>query len=276
MSEFALHFRPAARRLCGMTAILNHSLPALPWADPRLARLPGTLPVAGDRWFTVAETYAAQMAERDRLIASAAPVHALLPEAEAAAAELYDLTLDKLRATPGFSFGAQAVTRPDGVQVALQRAQPLLTLGRLLQEDLCLLTKGTNDEHCLTAAILCFPASWTLAEKLGRPMSAIHIPVPAYDANITKRVQRLLDAVRAGQPLWRMNHNLYANPDLFHPRTEAAPRSDAAPRYLRAEHQCLARLPQTGAILFSIHTYVMAFGDLAPEDLRSLLAAHRR
>jgi hypothetical protein len=33
----------------------------------------------------------------------------------------------------------------------------------------------------LTAAILCFPASWTLAEKLGRPLGAIHGPVAGYD-----------------------------------------------------------------------------------------------
>lgn len=256
-----------------MTAILNQYLPAQPWADPRLARLPGTLPTQGDIWFTQSETYAAQMAERDQLIATGAPVHALLPAAEAAAAELYVLTLDRLRATAGFRLTAQSATRPDGNTIALHPEQPLLTLGQLLQEDLCLLTKS-DEEHCLTGAILCFPASWTLAEKLGRPMSAIHIPVPDYDPNITKRVQRLLDAIRPGQPLWRMNHNLYASPDLFHPRSEAAPRVDAAPHYLRAERQCLARLPETGAILFSIHTYLMPLNSLAPEALQSLHAAH--
>ena len=257
-----------------MSAILNHTLPAEPWTDPRLARLPGILPTEGDIWFTQTETYAAQMAERDRLINSAAPVHALLPEAEPAAAELYDQTLAKLQTTQGFTFGANHVTRPDGQQIALERSTPLLTLGRLVQEDLCILTQTQSDEHILTGAVLCFPASWTLAEKIGRPMSDIHVPVPQYDANITKRVQRLLDAIRPGQPLWRMNHNLYANPDLFHPRSEAAPRVDATPQYLRAERQCLARLPKTGAIVFSIHTYVLPLDRLAPQARQSLIAAH--
>jgi hypothetical protein len=91
---------------------------------------------------------------------------------------------------------------------------------------------------------------------------------------MARRVQRLLDAMRAGQPLWRMNHNLYASADLFHPRTENAPRVDAVPAYLRAERQCLLRLPQTGAIVFTIHTYVMRLADLTPNARATLFAAH--
>ncbi len=258
-----------------MKAILNSTLPALPWMDPRLARLPGILPVEDDTWITqTTETYAAQMAERDRLIAALAPVHALLPEAQEAAAELYAKTLAKLRQTPGFSITPSHATRPDGQTITLAPDAPLLTLGRLVQEDICLLTPGPHGEHLLTGAILCFPASWTLAEKLTKPMSAIHTPVPSYDANVTKRVQRLLDAIRPDQPLWRMNHNLYASPNLFHPRTEAAPRIDAEPQYLRAERQCLGRLPQSGAVFFTIHTYLMRLADITLDARQSLQAAH--
>jgi len=121
---------------------------------------------------------------------------------------------------------------------------------------------------------LCFPASWTLAEKLGRAMVRIHAPVPEYDENIARRVQRVLEGVQVGRPMWRMNHNLYASAELFHPRAEAAPRVDAVPQYVRAERQCLLRLPKTGAVLFTIHTYVMALEALAPDALASLKAAH--
>ena len=67
--------------------------------------------------------------------------------------------------------------------VALDASQPLLTLGRLVQEDLCLMQKQ-GDAHVLTAAILCCPASWTLAEKLGRSMAAIHLLVQIYTPDL--------------------------------------------------------------------------------------------
>ena len=276
MSVFRGLFASARLRYgLGMKPILQTNLSALPWTDPRLARLPGLLPVEGDDWLLRDEVFAAQMALRDQLITQAAPVHGLLPEAKAEADEALGMILNKLAKDDGYIFGGDTVTRPDGVTVALNRDAPLLTLGRLVQEDLCLMTADGQGEHLLGGAILCFPASWTLAEKLGKAMTRIHTPVPEYDADIARRVQRLLDAVQTGRPIWRMNHNLYASPDLFHPRPESAPRSDAAPHFLRAERQCLIRLPETGAVLFTIHTYILALSDLPADALVSLHAAHK-
>jgi hypothetical protein len=52
-----------------------------------------------------------------------------------------------------------------------------------------------GDEHVLTAAVLCFPASWHLADKIGRPLTTIHVPVKVYDETLARRVQRLFDGV---------------------------------------------------------------------------------
>ncbi len=60
--------------------------------------------------------------------------------------------------------GPDRVRRPDGVEVRLDSRFPLVTLGRLVQEDLCLMEKQ-GEESVLTGAILCFPASWTLGQK---------------------------------------------------------------------------------------------------------------
>lgn len=250
--------------------ILQSRLIRRPWTNPALWRLPGILPCAFADWLEVDDAYGAQMAERARLMATA-PVHALLPEAIPAAQELYDTALT--HAPAGFRFGGAEALRPDGVTVALDRDQPLLTLGRLFQQDFCLMEKR-GAEHVLTGAILCFPASWTLAEKIGRPLLGIHIPVAAYDAGLATRVQRLFDGIRAEQPLYRMNALLYADPTLHQPKSEgeARPRTGAR-RFMRSERQCLVRLPQTGAVVFSIHTTVVAAEILAPEDLAMLRAA---
>jgi hypothetical protein len=130
-----------------MTAVLHKSLPLFPWEDPRTARLPGIQPLQGDDWLCRDEAFAGQMALRDRLIAGAAPVHALLPEAQGAAAELYALCLQKLAGRSGYSFAPEIACRPDGVDVPLTPAAPLLTLGRLVQEDLCLLQPGPGGDY---------------------------------------------------------------------------------------------------------------------------------
>lgn len=254
--------------------ILQDRLPHLPWVDPRTRRLPGILPVEGRDWLRVDEAYASQMALRDRLIAGQAPVvHALLPEARPAADELYAAVLDWLRDAPGFSVAEGAVTRPDGVTVPLNPGQPLPTLGRLVQEDLCLM-EARGEEYVLTGGILCFPASWSLAQKLGRPMTSIHQPVPVYDADIAKRVARLFDAIRPEQALWRMNYLTYDDFVLHQPRVEGDKRPQPTDHvFIRCERQCLLRLPVSRAVVFTIHTYVVDAASVTPEELAALREA---
>ncbi|MCX7645699.1 MAG: DUF3445 domain-containing protein [Rhodobacteraceae bacterium] len=261
-----------------MPPVLHSALPAIPWLDPRLARLPGILPMDPSRWLVPDEAFAGQMAERDRLIAGReGEVHGLLPEAGPAAAELWSVVLARLPAL-GYRVGGAEAVRPDGVAVPLDPGRPLLTLGRLVQDDLCLMEAGAPfghpGEHVLTGAILCFPASWTLAEKLGRPLVRIHAPVAAYDADIARRVQRLFDAIAPERPLWRMNWHPYASAELFHPRREAdpRPRPQGPVPWLRSELQGLVRLPRTRAVVFSIRTHVVAI-DRLPEAARAALRA---
>lgn len=254
--------------------ILQSRLPFAPWMDPRTARLPGILPVQGDDWLRVDDAFAGQMAERDRLFAEKPwLVLGMLDTARPAADELYRMILSRLAQTPGYQVDPGSVRRPDGVVVPLRPDQPMLTLGRLVQEDLCLMEQQ-GDEHVLTAAALCFPASWWLPEKLGRPLLGIHVPVPDYDPEIARRVQRLFDAIRPGQPLWRANALVYRDPTLHQPRRESDPRTDRrGGSFVRSERQCLVRLPETRAVLFSIHTYVVRIETLTPDEREGLEAS---
>ena len=252
--------------------MLQTRLPSAPWMVPAQRRLPGIQPLYMAHWLTVDEAYGAQMALRDRLLSDKREaVFAQTAGSEPAGREVLDTVLAHLPS--GFTRAADTVTRPDGVRVDLDADTPLVTAARLVQEDLCLLEKPEGaEEHVLTAAVLCFPASWTLAEKIARPLAAIHGPVSEYTADVEARVQRLFDGIRAGRPLWRQNALLYVGPELYQPRSETAPRDEAhLPRpYLRSERQCLLRLPLTGAILFSIHTYVLALSSLSPEQKAAL------
>lgn len=258
-----------------MEPVLHSALPRLPWMVPALARLPGVQPLAMDDWLEVDEVFGPQMALRDRLLAEArADVYAMTPRAEAAAGALLALILDHLGA--GYQRRGDRVIRPDGVRVALDEDPPLVTAARLVQEDLCLHQRGEGGEHVLTAAALCFPASWSLVEKIGRPLSAIHRPVAAYDPEMAARVQRMFDAIRPGRPLWRQNALVYGSDKLHHPRTEATPRREAPEqgRFVRSEKQCFVAVPGSDAVVFSIHTYLAPLDSLPPEARAALIAAH--
>ncbi|NEX44820.1 heme-dependent oxidative N-demethylase family protein [Pseudotabrizicola algicola] len=254
-----------------MTEVLQSSLPFAPWADPRTRRLPGIVPLDMGDWLRVDDAYAGQMRLRDALIAAReAEVVAALPEAAEAVAELYAFTLARLPA--GFAREGSTITRPDGVRVALDASRPLQTLGRLVQEDLCLMQERAPGVHGLTAAVLCFPAGWTLAEKLGRPLMLMHKPVASYTEEMGRRVQRLMDGVREEAPLWRANAH-HSRAPLFNPLREDAPKDTVQQGempFIRSERQCLIRLPVSRAVLFSIHTYVVRREHLTAEQAAAL------
>lgn len=231
--------------------------------DPRDRRpLPGIRPLGDAPWLLVDDAYAAQMAERDRLVLGRREtVIALDPDARAAADELLEAVLAAL--PDGFGVSGGQVRRPDGIDVPLDRGDPLGTLGRLVQEDFCLIEKRGGAEHLLTGAVLCFPARWSLAAKMMRPLTVIHEPVAAYDDRVAPRVQRLFDGVRPGHPIWRYNALATDDPTLFQP--DAAPHATKwrGGAYMRSERQVVLRLPRSRAVVFSIHSYVIETGRLA-------------
>jgi hypothetical protein len=259
-----------------MPTILHQRLPVAPWMAEHLLRLPGTTPIDPADWLQRDEVFAEQMAYRDWLIEARGPeVHAVLPGAEEAAAELRDLIIGSLAGAAGYSREPDEVMRrPDGVAVPLG-GPPLVVAGRLVQEDLCLLQKTPGDaEHRLTGAILCFPSNWTLAQKLGHGLARIHLPVESYDEGLARRVQRMFDMIRPGAPVMRANLLLYDRADLWNARAEFDRHRPApgAARYVRVERQAMLRLPETGAMVFSIHTYMTTPAALTPEQRERLEA----
>ncbi|MBT6190330.1 MAG: DUF3445 domain-containing protein [Tateyamaria sp.] len=247
--------------------ILQRHLPK----DMRAGRaLPGVQPEHG-AWLRVDEAYAAQMTHRLHLLEQR-PDEVLYqaPEAAPAALELLNAVIAEL---PGLGFGVDrsTVRCPDGRMVDLSDdANPMHLLGRLLQNDFVLMEKR-GAEHVLSAAVLCFPASWRLREKAGQPLTNIHVPVAEYDNDLARRVQRLFDGIQVGRPLWRFNQLWYDDPELFQPRSALEPRrvtgGSARGPYYRSERQTLLRLPESRAVVFAIHTYVLARADVRPVGL---------
>ncbi len=220
------------------------------------ARLPAMQPVQGP-WLFCDAAYTEQMAERRRLLRHReSDVYQQTQSGRAAARGFLAMALDAL--PPEFSLTGGHVTCPDGYTVSLDWDDPLWSVGHMLQQDVCILEQHEG-VHVLSGAVLCFPASWTLAQKIGKPLIDIHQPVEDYDSEIAKRVQRLFDGVKEGRPLWRANAMRYEDPALFQPRLENDPRpiGSATASFVRSERQTVLRLPQPNAVAFMIHTTVV-------------------
>ena len=233
--------------------------------DTTYPKLPGTRPISPDEWIICDDAFSQQMALRDELIETKRDkVLAISDQANEAAVELSKMALEFSIKSLGYQKSNDEVIRPDEVSIKIDLSDPMRFLGRLVQNDFCILQK-VGDEHVLTAASLCFPASWSLEEKFLKPLIDIHTPVKEYDEEIAKRVQRLFDGLQVNRPVWRFNALYYADPHLFQPRSVNQPRKKPAPNqvnYFRSERQTLIKLPETRAIVFGIHTFVIKMQNL--------------
>ena len=150
---------------------------------------------------------------------------------------------------------------------------PLDWLGRQVQEDLLILDDATVDAIPLVAGQLCFPNGWCLDDKMGKSFLGIHEEVPLFSEHIGRSSHLLLKRLKAGRPVWRVNWSLKAStrlnliPRYFSEEQQACQHvteKNAGERcFLRIERQTLSRLPVTGGILFTIHTYQAPIVEIA-------------
>ena len=258
----------------------------VPYADGTHRLTVGLRPLDPDAWIEPDENYAAELAEKERLLATRrAEVFQALPGSEAAQREVLEMLAAHLPRRFPERFrrdGGRLLSLADGraVDLAEDGRPPLETAGRLVQEDLCLM-RAADDGFRLVAASLCFPAYWSLADKMGRALPAIHGPVPGYDARLAGPVDKVFALLRADRPMWRLNWSIAESPELFQPAPQRPTQRAVTPQtvgerlFVRVERQTLRRLPASGDILFTIRTYLDPVAALAahPAMARALRSA---
>ena len=203
-------------------------------------------------WLWRDERFAAETAQRLGLLAERpAEVLAMLPQALPAVRELVAM----VRAHLGL---------PPATDAALADLAPLA------QEDFCLMQAGEDGPYALTAALLCAPAHWRLAEKLGRPLGEIHGPVPGFNARLGGPADRFFQNLTVERPVWRANWSVVENATLFHPQPrerlpDLTAENAGEKLWLRVERQTLRRLPASRAVVFTIRTLLRRLGEVAAE-----------
>jgi len=241
------------------------------WMEPKFSRLPGINPLDINEWLFQDDVFAEQMAYRDYLVSEKREtVFKSLPGSEPACEELLNVMTGHL-VKKGYVETDSGLIRPDGIEVKFADDHPLVIAGRLTQHDLCVM-EADDDEHVLSAACLCFPSSWSLSEKIGRPLIKIHEPVPNYTPDLAKRVQRLFNVIRVGHPMFRVNTLIYSDPNLHQSRTMSARRriSRNSKLWVRSEFQSLIRLPITEAVIFGIHNTIVPLHTLNASQKKQL------
>lgn len=258
----------------------------LPFAGGRFRLAMGLASVPEHAWFEIDRNLPVDLAAKRELLESRHDeVFCVLPEAGESAAALLCLMAAHLPQHHPAVFSDVAgrlYNRATGEEWDLARLpfHPLDVAARLVQEDICVL-QPDNGRHVLVGASLCSPARWRLADKIGRPLDAIHAPVPGYHEALGHTVGRFFEVLKPNRLVHRFNWGIVDDPAPFQPTGRPVAAVSAvevgAKLWLRVERQTLRRLPETGAVIFTIRTYITRLDSAirSAQDAQDLAVALR-
>ncbi|EMC93086.1 hypothetical protein BAUCODRAFT_76636 [Baudoinia panamericana UAMH 10762] len=155
----------------------------------------------------------------------------------------------------------------------------------------------------LEAFVTCFPSGFSTREKCGKPLAAIHNPVPGYASKLERSMDRFFARLEVGKAVKRVNWSITTNDRLFSesgnhmysdeeppkPAENAKTLDASGPNIedeiakqklevvvedcrLRCERQTLHRLPNTNALVFAFKTYLYKLSEVKDEGLGPALA----
>ena len=165
----------------------------------------------------------------------------------------------------------------DSAQISTSDVAPLIAASLQVPDDLCLMERF-DDAYRLTAACVCSPSYWRLAEKIGRTLDGIHDPVPTLNDKLSVKMAQFFTRLPRAAIFERRNWLMHTNPALYQPHSEAwhdVTSETVEQLVVRSERQTLRRLdPDT--VMFTIRvtchplTEVVSYPDAARDLLTAL------
>lgn len=152
--------------------------------------------------------------------------------------------------------------RPAALRLPAPGVEPLWECSLWLADDLVIMQEIAGRYH-LTAASLCSPSDWLLEEKFARPLTDIHAPIPGFDTELAPRVERFFRHLRPERPVVRHNWSLQPGNELCRRPPHDENIGPGTQVCYRSERQSLTRLPQSGAVVFTIRVYLHPLERLA-------------
>lgn len=184
---------------------------------------------------------------------------------------------------------------PAGVQLTPEVVPPGRELATMLgvegelpeaalaaHEDMCLLAKASgDDQYRLIGAAVAWPSDWRPKDKIGLPLRALHAPIAGYEEQLATGVDRFMETLKPGAIYGRCNWFIAATGERrwLEPRpaheafAHVTAENAGEALFVRSERQTLRRLPETGAILFTIGIYVEPLEALEASNIAMLADA---
>lgn len=148
-------------------------------------------------------------------------------------------------------------------------------------EDMCLLSRSPAEEiYRLVGAAVAWPTDWHPKDKMGLPLASMHAPIQGYREQLASGVDHFMAKLKPGKIFGRCNWFVAPTHEMRwiagDPAVEFADvNADNAGEklFIRSERQTLCRLPDTGAILFTIGVYVSPLKGLLRKNVARLAAS---
>ncbi|KAJ7849961.1 hypothetical protein B0H14DRAFT_2764056 [Mycena olivaceomarginata] len=168
--------------------------------------------------------------------------------------------------------------------------------GLLVQDDLALMIEGSDGGYYFMAGAILVPGFWRMRDKLGMRLEEIHTSgnVPEYEEKLQTSLERFFRRLAVDKPVARNNYFVQVSPlpsvtPSVDPEELAWGENVLGPEEvyggtkgssfgspsdlvvtpqtlrLRTERQTLRRLPRSGAVVFTIRTYLVPMEELARE-----------
>lgn len=202
---------------------------------------------------------------------------------------------DWLQPEPDLAARAEAFAAyPEGIQISAEGRSAFAELAAMLgqsgglaecalahHEDMCLLTRREGEDvYRLVGAAVAWPSDWAPADKIGLPMRGLHAPIHGYEQQLASGVDRFMAKLKPGALYGRGNWFIAATGAMHWDAdlpaiafAQATPENAGETLFARCERQTLRRLPETGAILFTIGVYVEPLHKLPIASVRWLAEA---
>jgi len=154
---------------------------------------------------------------------------------------------------------------PDGCQ-ALQ------IISRLTECDFLMGLERPDGHVYFTGGLVAFPGFYLLSEKIDKPLSVVHAPVPQFNEKLLVSVERTLKRMVPSAPFERSSWEIVDDLNFYWHNIALLPPGgqvsvDPGDLYLRIDRQTFRKLPKSRGIIFGVHPLVRKLSALRSSPL---------